>query len=147
MYIKNKKFIIKTFVCCLLLFVNLGCRSNPGEKIKLVLDDYDQNIKDFDSSMRQMHRNNPNVSLQQSLNAIKGLCNKLNKIDASETPPDFRTAFTKLISLDCSNKDSPADLVAHENDPKTKAYNSAERELEEVSAKYGYIYKHSASPK
>ena len=139
---RNKKPTIKTLVCCLLLLIGFGCQSNPKEKIELVLNNYDQNIKDFDSSMREMHKNNPNVSFQQSLDAIKAMCNKISKIDTSETPPDFSAAFKRLISLNCDNKNSPADLVTYEGDPKTKAYHNAKRELEEVSAKYGYVYKH-----
>jgi len=144
---KNKKPIIKTSVCYFLLLISFGCSSNPSEKIKLVLDNYDQINKGFDSSMRQMYKNNPNVSFQQSLDAIRSRCDKVNKIDTSETPPDFSITLKKLISLDCDNKNSPADLVTYEGDPKAKAYHNAERELEEVSAKYGYVYKHSTSPK
>ena len=139
---ESKIPVVKTFICCFLLLIGFSCRSNPGEKIKLVLDNYDQSIKDYDSSMRQMYKDDPNVSFQKSLKPLKDVCDKVSKIDVSETPPDFRAAFKKLNSLNCDDKNSPADLTTYEGDPKTKVYNNAKRELEEISAKYGYIYKH-----
>lgn len=145
---KNKKLLIKTSICCFLLLIGFGCRSNPREKIKLVLDNYDQINKDFNSSMRQIYKTNPgDDAFLKSFYAVKSRCDKVNKIDTSETPPDFRTALKKLNSIDCDNLNSPADLGTYEGDPKTKAFHNAERELEETAAKYGYVYKHSTSPK
>lgn len=141
---KSKKLMFKTFICCLLLVVGFSCHStNPREKIKIVLDKYDQINKDFDSSMREMHKNNPkDVSFQQIMDALKRRCDKVNKIDTSETPPDFRAALKKMISINCDNLNSAADFTTYEGDPKKKAFHEAERELEEVAAKYGYDYKH-----
>lgn len=144
---KNNKLKIKALVFCFFLLFSLSCSLDPKEKIKVVLDNYEQINKDFDVSMREMHKNNPNVSLLQSLDAAKNRCDKLNKINTSETPTDFHAAFKKLVSIGCDNLNSPADLVTYEGDPKIKAFHDAEREIEEVSSKYGFNYKFSTSSK
>lgn len=147
---KNKKSLIKTVACGLLLIVVFGCSSKSEkykEKIKLAFDNFDQITKDYDSYMRQMAKDNPGLSPQLAFSSAKNMCLRLNKIDISETPADFQTAFKKKVSLECDDLKSPADQVTYEGDPKTKALNIAKKELEEVSAKYGYDYKNSTSAK
>lgn len=145
---KNKQILINTIVCSLVLIFVSGCSSNSEnyrEKIKLALDNHNQITKEYDSYMRQMAKDNPGLSDESSLNSARNSCLRLNKIDISETPLDFQTAFKKRISIECDNLNSPADQVIYQGDPETKALNDAMRQLEEVSAKYGYVYKHSTS--
>lgn len=148
---KNKNSLIKTVISGLLVALILCCNSrseNFKEKIKPALDNYHQITNDYESYMRQMAQDNPGqISLQSELNSAKNTCLRLNGIDVSETPPDFQTAFKKRISLECDSLNSLADQVTYEGDPKTKAVNNAIRELEDVSAKYGYTYKNSKTAK
>lgn len=141
--------MIKTLVCIFLLLAVCGCRPNSEvqkEKIKSVLDNFDQITKDFESNMKSyMQQAGKDVSFKKIMDDTKNMCGKLDKIDTSETPSDFQTTFKKLNSTQCDNLNSPEDFVA--SDSKTKAYNNAMRELEEVSAKYGYVYKYSTPPK
>jgi hypothetical protein len=144
---KGEKVRLKISICCLLVLLSFNCSSPQGE-IKFVLDRYDQVNKDFDAEMRHMYKDDPkNVEFKRPLDAAKNRCNIISKIDMSKTPPDFSAALVKLISIECNSLSGPADLVTYEGDPKTKAFHDAEIELEEVSARYGYIYKNSTSLK
>lgn len=142
---KNKKLIIKTFTCSLLIFLAFGCES-PKERIKLVLDNFDQAIKDHDSYMEQLEKSNPGgASFQESLIAKRKLCERLNMIDTSQTPSDFQIAFKKLISTGCDDLSGHSALVQDEEE--AKKYKNAMKEVEEISEKYGYNYNHSSSTK
>ncbi len=132
----------------LLLFLCLGnfsC-SSPATEIKLVLDQYDQINKDYISSMKQVHKEKRLDSFQQDMSLLKDRCAKIGKMDLSKTPDDFQVSFKKVALFGCE-VNRFEDTVTYQGDPKTKLFNEAERELETTSARYGYNYKHSTSPK
>lgn len=131
-----------------LLFIglgNFGC-SSPATEIKLVLDQYDQINKDYVSSMKQLHKEKRLDSFQQDMTLLKDRCGKIGKIDLSKTPDDFQVSFKKVALFGCE-VNRFEDMATYEGDPKTKLFNEAERELETISARYGYNYKHSTSSK
>ena len=131
-------------VACFILLVSLfGCRSDK-DNIKLVLDKFEQSLKDHDSRMRQMEKDKPGSTVGwEGLKSVQDMCGEFNKISTSATPQDFQTAFKKLTSSVCDNRNSPRDLVTYEGDPRTKAQRDAIKELQEISAKHGYIFNDS----
>lgn len=148
-FIKKKKFFVgKSHILGLFFLIsisNFGCR-NPASEIKLVLEQYDQINQDYFSSMRKLHQDNRSDTFLQDLALMKDRCNRVRNLDISRTPSDFVAAFNKVAFSGCENK-TITDMTTYEGDPKTRMFRDAEKELESVCSRYGYIYKHSSSPK
>lgn len=160
----NTNTRLTTILILVLFAITLGCNSESvqktfdpqgykkaqdeksREKIQFTFEQFERITRDFRSDMRSgpdmreiTNASVENIERQKLFDMVRRWYDRVDRIDIRETPNDFQTSFKKFISI--LNSKLMDMMSGSPRNSKGEEVEDASRELEDISAKYGYIYK------